>query len=224
MLKCSVQLHSVTQLCLTLCNPMDCSTPGFPVLHHLLESVQTHVRWDAFQPSHPLSPSSPALNLLQYQCPFQESALHIRWPKHWSFSFSISSSNEYSGFDLLAVQETLKSLLQHHIRMHQFFGTLPSLWSNSHIGIWLLGKKSIALTIGTFVGKVMSLIFNMLSGFVRAFLSRSMCLLISWLQSTSAVIGAQENKICHCFYFFPIYLSWSDVAGWHDLSFLNVEF
>ena len=85
-------------------------------------------------------------------------------------------------------------------------------------------EKSIALTIGTSVGKVMSLIFNMLSGFVRAFLSRSMCLLISWLQSTSAVIGAQENKICHCFYFFPIYLSWSDGTGWHNLSFLNVEF
>ena len=99
--------------------------PGFPVLHYLLELAQTPVHWvgDAIQPSHPLSSaSSPALHLSQHQGLASESALHIRWPKYWSFSFSISPSNEYSGlisfrmdwFDLLAVQGTLKSLLQHH--------------------------------------------------------------------------------------------------------------
>ena len=104
---------------------MDCSTPGFPVLHHLPELAQTHANrvGDAIQPSHPLSsPSPPAFNLSQNHGLFNESALHIRWPKYWHFSFSISPSSEYSGLisfridwcDLLAVQEMLKSLLQHH--------------------------------------------------------------------------------------------------------------
>ena len=104
---------------------MDCSTPGFPVLHHLPEFAQTHVHWvcDAIQWSHPLSPlSSPALNLSQHLGLFQWVTFPIRWPKYWSFSFSISPSSEYSGlisfridcFDLLAVQGTLKSFLQHH--------------------------------------------------------------------------------------------------------------
>ena len=110
--------HSVDQSCPTLCDPMDCSRPGFPVLHHLFELAQTHAHWvsDAIQPSHPLSsPSPPAFNLSQHQVFSHELALgHIRWPKYWSFSFSISPSNEYSGlvsfridwFDLLAVQGT----------------------------------------------------------------------------------------------------------------------
>ena len=126
---------SVSQSYPTLCNPMDFSTPGFPALHHLPELAQTHVHWvgDAIQSSHPLSsPYLPAFNLSQNQgnlfvCLFfrvfsNELALCIRWPKYWSLSVSISSSNEYSGlisfiidwFDLLAVQGTLKSLLQHH--------------------------------------------------------------------------------------------------------------
>ena len=116
---------SVTQLCMTLCNPMLCSILGFPVLHHLLEFSQTHLHWvgDAIQPSHPLSfPSPPAFNLSQLRAFSNESVLHIRWPKCWSFSFSISPSNECSGLisirmdwlDLLAVKGTLKSLLQHH--------------------------------------------------------------------------------------------------------------
>ena len=113
---------SVAQLCLTLCDPMDCSMPGFLILHHLPELAQTHVHWvsDAIQTSHPLSsPSPPAFNLSQHQVFSNESALHIRWLKFWNFSFSISPSNEYSGlisfrmdwFDPLAVQGTLKSLL-----------------------------------------------------------------------------------------------------------------
>ena len=124
-----------------------------------------------------------------------ESALHIRWPKDWSFSFSISPSNEYSGLisfrmdwlDLLAVQGTLKSLLQHHsskasILWHSAFFTVQSSHSYMTTG------KIIALTRWTFVDKLMSLLFNMLSRLVIAFLPRSECLLISWLQSPSAVI------------------------------------
>ena len=117
-----------------------------------------------------------------------ESALHIRWPKYWSFSFSISLSNEYSGlisfridwFYLLAVQGTLNSLLQHH-RCSAFF-----MVQLSHP--YMTTGKTIALTRWTFAGKVMSLLFNMLSRLVITFPPRSECLLISWLQSPSAVI------------------------------------
>ena len=117
-----VQFSSVTQLCLTLCNPMDCSMPGFLINHQLPELTQSHVHQvgDAIQPSHPLS----SLLLLSSSIRVfsNESVLCIRWPKYWSFSFSINPSNEYSGLisfrmnwlDLLAVQGTLKSLLQHH--------------------------------------------------------------------------------------------------------------
>ena len=119
------QFSSFVQSCPTLCDPMDRSTPGFPVHHQLQELVQTHVHRvsDAIQPSHPLSlPSPPAFNLSQHQGLFYELALRIRWPKYWSLSFRISPSNEYSGLisfrmdwlDLLAVQGTLESLLQHH--------------------------------------------------------------------------------------------------------------
>ena len=122
----SLQPHFSYQSCLTLCDPMDCSsTPGFAVLYQLTELAQTHVHCvsDAIQPPHPLSyPSPPAFNLSQHQSFSNESALCIRWPKYWSFSFSISPSNEYLGLisfridwlDLLAGQRTLKSLLQHH--------------------------------------------------------------------------------------------------------------
>ena len=117
-------LSSVTQSCPTLCDPMDYSMPGFPVHHQLPELSQTHVHWvgDSIQPSHPLpSPSPPAFNLSQHQGLFK-SVLYIWWLKHWSFSFNINPSNEYSGlisfrmdwFDLLAVQGTLRSLLQYH--------------------------------------------------------------------------------------------------------------
>ena len=114
------QYTSVTQSCPTLCNPMDYSMIGLPVHQQLLEFAQTHVRWgDAIQPSHPLSSPSPAtFNLSQHQIFSNESALWIRWPKYWSFSFIISPSNEHSGLisfrmhwlDLLAVQGTLKNM------------------------------------------------------------------------------------------------------------------
>ena len=142
-----------------------------------------------------------------------ESALHIRWPKYWSFRFNLSSSNEHTGLisfgmdwlDLLAVQGTLKSLLQHHslkasiLRCSAFF-TVQLSHPYRTIG------KTIALTRWTFVDKVMSLLFNMLSRLVITFLSRSKHLLISWLQSPSAVILApSQNIVCHCFHCFPIY-------------------
>ena len=120
-----IQFNSVAQSYRTLCSPMNCSTPGLPVHHQLLESTQTHVHGvgDAIQPSHSLSsPSSPALNLSQHQGLSNESALRIRWPEYWSFSLNIIPSNEHPGLisfrmdwlDLLAIQRTLKSLLQHH--------------------------------------------------------------------------------------------------------------
>ena len=121
----SVQFSSVTQSCLTLCDPMNHSTPGLPVHHQLLEFTQTHVHrvCDAIQPSHPLSsPSPPAPIPSSIRVFSNESALRMRWPKYWSFSFSINPSKEHPGLisfrmdwlDLLAVQGTLKSLFQHH--------------------------------------------------------------------------------------------------------------
>ena len=118
-------LCSVPKLCLTLWDFMDSSMLGLPVLHYLPKFVQVHIHCinDAIQPSHPLTPSSPSsLNLSQHQGVSHKSAVRVRWPKYWSFSFSISPSNEYSGlislkiewFDLLAVQGTFRSLLQHH--------------------------------------------------------------------------------------------------------------
>ena len=162
---------------------------------------------------------------------YSESALRIRWPNYWSFSFNISPLNEHLGLisfrmdwlDLLAVQGTLNSLLQHHsskasILRHSAFFIVQL--SNPY----MTTVKTIALTRQTFVDKVMSLLFNMLSRLVITFLPRSKHLLISWLQSPPAVIlGAQKNKVSHCFHCFPIYLPWSDGTGCHDLSFLNVE-
>ena len=143
-----------------------------------------------------------------------KSALHIRWPKSWSFSFNISPSNEYSGlisfridwFDLLAVQRILKCLLQHHsakssILRHSAFFIIKL----SHP--YMTTGKTIALTGWTFVGKVMSMLFNMLSRLVITFLPRSKCLLISWLKSPSAVILEARKIVSHCFHCFPIYLS-----------------
>ena len=157
-----------------------------------------------------------------------ESALHIRWPKYWNFSFKISPTNKHPGLiyfrmdclALVAVQGTLKSLLQHHsskasiLQCSAFF-----IVQLSHP--YMTTGKTIALTRQTFVDKVMSLLFNMPFRLVIAFLPRSKCLLISWLQSPSAVIfGAPKNKVSHCFHCIPIYLPWSDGTGCHDLTSL----
>ena len=161
-------------------DPMDCSTPGFSVHHQLLEPTQTHVHRvsDAIQPSHPLCPLFLLPSIFPSIRAFSnESVLHIRWPKYWSFSFSMSPSNEYSGLisfrmdwlDLLAVQGTLKSLLQHHsskasILQHSAF----SIVQLSHP--YMTTEKTIALTRWTLVGKVMSLLFSMISRLVITFL------------------------------------------------------
>ena len=171
------QFSSVAQPCLTLCDPMDCSTPGLPVHHQLPELAQTQVYRvsDAIQPSHPLlSPSPPAFNQVSSIRVFSnESVLHIRWPNYWSFSFSISPSIEYSGLisfrmdwlDLLAVRGTLKSLLQHHSSKASVLPCSASFMVQlSHP--YMTTGKTIALTRWAFVGKVMSLLFNMLFGLV----------------------------------------------------------
>ena len=164
--------------------------PEFSVHHQRLELTQTHVHRvsGAIQPSYPLSsPSPPALNLPSIRVFSKESVLHIRWPKYWSLSFSISSFSEYSGlisfridwFDLLPVQGTLKSPLQHHsskasiLLCSAFF-----IVQLSHP--YMIPGKTIALTRWTFIGKVTSLFFSMLSRLVIAFLPRNKHLLISW--------------------------------------------
>ena len=175
---------------------MNLSTPGLPVHHQLLEFTQTRIHRvsDAIQPSHPLSsllllpPIPPSIRVFS-----NESTLRMRWPKYLSFSFSISPSNEHPGLisftmdwlDPLAVHGTLKSLLQHHsskasiLRCSAFFTV-----QLSHP--YMTTGKTMALTRRTFVGKVMSLLLNMLSRLVITFLPRSKHLLISWLQSPSA--------------------------------------
>ena len=175
---------------------MNRSTPGLPVHHQLLEFTQTRVHRvsGAIQPSHPLlsslllPPIPPSIRVFS-----NESTLHMRWPKYWSFTLSISPSNEHSGLIsfrmdwvvLLAVQGTLKSLLQHHsskasILLHSDYFIVQL----SHP--YMTTGKTIALTRRTFVGKVISLLFNMLSRLVITFLPRSKRLLISWLQSGAA--------------------------------------
>ena len=145
-----------------------------------------------------------------------ESVLCIRWPKYWTFSFSISPSNEYSGLfsfrmdwlDLLVVQGTLKSLLQHHSSKASILQR-SALFRVQLTYLYMTTGKIIPLTRQTFVGKVTSLLFNIaywLSRLVVAFLPRSKHLLISWLQSSSAIILEPQNKVCHCFHCFPIYL------------------
>ena len=199
----SVQFSSVAQSCLTLCNPMNCSTPGLPVHHKLLESTKP-MSIVLVMPSNHLILCRPLL-LLPSIFPSirvfsNDSALRIRWPKYWSFSFSISPSNEHPGLisfrmdwlDLLAVQGTLKSLLQHHsskasiIRCSAFFTV-----QLSHP--YMTSGEIIALTRQTVVDKVMSLLFNMLSRLVITFLPRSKRLLISWLQSPPGVILAPRK-------------------------------
>ena len=193
----SVQFSSVAQ-CIRLFATPWISMPGLPVHHKLLEFTQTHAHWVGMPSSHLilcrplriLSPIPPSIKVFS-----NESTLCMKWPKYWSFSFSICPSNEHSGLisfrmdwlDLLAVQGTLKSLLQHHSSKASIF------WRSAFFTVqlshpYLTTGKTIALTRQTFVDKVMSLLFNMPSKLVITFLPRSKRLLISWLQSPSAVI------------------------------------
>ena len=160
-----------------------------------------------------------------------ESTLLMRWPKYWSFRVTISPSNEYSGLisfrmdwlDLLAVQGTLKGLLQHYSSKASIF------WCSAFFTVqlshpYMTTGKTIALTRWTFVGKVMSLLFNTLSTLIITFLPRSKHLLISWMQSPSTVIlEPPKNKVWHCFHCLPIYFPWCDGTRCRDLRFLNVE-
>ena len=191
---------------------MNHSTPSLPVYHQLklmsIESVMPYSHLILCCPLLFLPLIPPSIRVFS-----NESTLCIRWPKYWSFSFSIISSKEHPGLisfrmdwlDLLAVQGTIKSLLQHHsskasILQWSAFFTVQL----SHP--YMTTRKTIALTRQTFVGKVMSLLFNTLSRLVIAFLARSKRLLISWLQSPSAVILESPKIVCHCFHCFPIYL------------------
>ena len=185
---------------------MNCSTPGLPVHHQLPEFTHTHAIESVMPSSHHLL-CRPLLLLppipLRIRVFSNESTLHMRWPKYWSFSFSISPYKEIPGLisfgmnwlDLLAVQETLKSLLQHHsskasILWHSVFFIVQL--SNPY----MTTGKTIALTRWTLVGKVMSLLLNILSRLVITFLPKSKRLLISWLQSPSAVIWEpRKNKV-----------------------------
>ena len=214
---------------------MNCSTPGFPVIHHLPEPAQTQVHWvsDAIQPSHPLSSLLLLLSIFPSIIVFcNELTLHIRWPKYWSFSFSISSSNEYSMlisfrmdcFDLLAVQGTLKSVLQHHsskasiLQCSAFFMVQlshPHDYGKNHS----FDYKDYKLLANWCL-----YLFNMLSRFIIAFLPRSKHLLISCLQSQSAVIlEPKKIKSVSVFIVSPS-ICLSDGTGCNDPCVLNVEF
>ena len=197
-----IQFSSVAQLCPNLCNPMDRSTPGFPAHHQLPESTQTHVHRvaDAIQPSYPQSsPFPPALNLSQHQGLFKWVTSSHQVAKVLEFQPQISPSNEHPGLisfrmdwlDLLAVQRTLKNLLQHHsskasILQHSAFFTVQL----SHP--YMTPGKTIALTIWTFVDKVMSLLFNMLSRLVISFLLLKEYARFSSLALEEAVVFALD--------------------------------
>ena len=191
----SVQFSSVTQSCPTLCDPMNGSTPSLPVHHQLPEFTQTHVHELVMPSSHLilccplllLPPIPPSIRVFS-----NESTLHMRWPKYWSFSFRISPSKEHPGLisfrmdwmDLLAVQGTLNNLLQRHSSKASILRR-SALFRVQLSHPYMTTGKTIALTRRTFVGKVMSLLLNMLSRLVITFLPRSKHLLISWLQSPS---------------------------------------
>ena len=205
----SVQFSSVAQSGPTLCDPMNCSTPGLPAHHHLPEFTQTHVQrvGDAIQPSHPLSsplllpPIPPYIRVFS-----NESTLRMRWPKYWTFSFNIIPSKEHPGLisfrmdwlNLLAIQGTLKSLLQHHSSKASML--LCSAFFTVQLSHpCMTTGKTIALTRRTFVGKVMSLLFNMLSRLVITFLSRSKHLLISWMLAFKVRFSGDSYSCCQIF-------------------------
>ena len=183
---------SVIKSCSTLCDPKDCSIPGLPILHDLPESAQTHVLWvsDAMQPSHPVVPFSSCLQSfsasgsfpMSWLCPsggqsIGDSALASVLPMNVQGWFHLG----LTGLISLQSKGLSRVFSSTTVWKHQFFSAQSSLWSNAHP--YMTTGKTIALTIQSFVSKVMSLLFNMLSMFIIAFLSRSKSLLISWLQS-----------------------------------------
>ena len=211
---------SVTKSCLTFCDFTDCcSMPGSSVLYCLPEFAQTNVHWvsDAIQPTHP-----PFSSCLQ-SFPASES-----FPMSWLFTLggqsigalalsSILPMNIQGWFSLgltdliFSQSKELSRVFSSTTILHQFFSTQLSLWSSFHFCTWLLEKPWLWLYIHTFVSKVMSLLFNMLSGLSSFDLVASVTVCSDFI--------AQEKKICHCFHFFPFYLPWSDGTGFHDLNF-----
>ena len=226
-----VQFSSVAQSCPALCDPMNHSTPGLPVYHQLLEPTQTHAHWvgDAIQPTEPLRllllPPSIFPSIRAFS---KESVLHIRWPKYWSFSFSISPYNEYSElislrnnwFDLLAVQGTLKSLLQHQsskasVLWHSAFFMIQL----SHL--YMITGKTIALIRQTFVSKVKYMLFNMLFSFKEQAsfdfsAAITICSYFGAPKIKSITASAISSSICH--------EGMELDTSCHDLRFLYVEF
>ena len=212
---------------------MDCSTPGFPVLHYL-QSLLKFMSMESVMPSNHLilsPPSPPALNLFQHKVFSNELALHIRQPIiRTSASESVFPMNiqgwfplGLTGFVSLLFKGLSRVFSSTTVWKHQLFGTQPSLWSNSHIHTWLLEKPKLGL-YGPLLAKWCLCFFNTLSRFVISFLPRSKHLLISGLQSSSTVNLEPEKIVCNCFHCFPIYLPWSNGTRCHDLSFLNAEF
>ena len=225
-----IQFSSVTKSCLTLFNPMNHSTPSLPVYHQLPEFTQTHVHWvgDAIQPSHPpaisysVVPFFSCLQPLPASGSFPMSQL-FSWGGQSIFSLSISPSSEDPGLvsfrmdwlDLLTVQGTLKSLLQH------LSSKASILWLSAFFTVqlshpYMTTGKTIALTRQTFVGKIMSLLFNMLSRLVITFLPRSKRLSISWLQSPSIVILEPPKNSLTLFPLSPhlFLMKWWDQMPW----------
>ena len=212
----------------------DCRTPSslsFTVSWNLLrsmsiESVMLSNKLILCRPLLFFSSIFPSIRVF-----FSESAPHIRRPKDWSFSFSVSPSNEYSGLisfnigwlDLL-LSKGLSRIFYNTYSKASVLGCGSAFFTVQLLHLYITSGKNKGLPMQTFVSKVMSLFFNMLSRLVIAFLPRSKCLLISWLQSLSAVILEPKKIKCHCFHFFPIYLPWIDGTTCHDLSFINVEF
>ena len=213
---------------------MDCSTPGLPVRHQLPEFTQTHVHWvgNALQPSHPLSSPSPtALNLSQHQGLFQWVSSSHQVAKVLEFPASTSvlpmntqdcSPLGWTGWISLHSKELSKSLLQHHSSKESILQS-SDFFTVQLSHPYMTTGKTIALTRRTFVGKAMFMLLNMLSRLVITFLPRSKHLLISWLQSLSAVILLPKKRSLSLFPLFPHLFAWSDGTRCHDLSFLNVE-
>ena len=212
---------------------MNCSTPGFRGLHYFPDLLKLMSTESAM-----LSNDLILCRSLLFHSVFpsirvfsKDLTLRIRWPKYQSFSFSIYSSNQYSGlisfnidwFGLLAVQGALKRFLQHHspkasILLYTVFFTVQL----SHP--YVTTGQTIALTIWTFDGKVMSLLFNTLSRFLIASLPRNKCLLILWLQSPSVLILETKKMKYDTFSTFSPFLPWSDRTGCHDLKFWLLTF
>ena len=232
----SIQFSSVTQLCPTVWNTMDCSTPGLPV-HHQTPGVYSNSfplsKWCHPAISYPVIPFSSHLQSFPASGSFSKSQFFASGGQsiRVSASASVLPMNILEWFPLvwtgwipLQSKGLSRVFSNTTVQKHQFFGAQLSLQYNSYIHTWWL-EKTIALTGLTFVGKMMFLLFNMLSRLVITFFPRTKYLLISWLKSPSAVIlEPPQNKVCHCFHCFPIYLPWRDGTRCHDLSFLNVEF